>query len=340
MKLLDKLFVALIALGALLSIIAILQLSNIKPSTSPTTITNRPTPISTQISHSDNATSTTPIVNVSSTVQPITTTVLPSIPPTTVATTSTSTTTASSTTSTATSTTTVITETAKPVWNEQLGVTLSQSSASLAYNVTAVAQTDQDGCGPVYLVNGVSDKGYWYQVGLGYDWGCNLQGFWMIYQIFPPNDTTGNSGAKGAIRFNGIVSPGDKVLLDLLPDTNGTLIMQATDWNTGATAETTYSFENADVFIGSLTYERYGYFSGLMTEWERPVPYYGGEQQVIYSEYGNLQMKGYLFAFGGGSNNTLFFYNNTSDPSLNAMLSSDGTEIQYFNGTTLITGNK
>jgi hypothetical protein len=199
---------------------------------------------------------------------------------------------------------------------------------------------DQDGCGPVYLVNGVSDKGYWYQVGLGYDWGCNLQGFWMIYQIFPPNDTTGNSGAKGAIRFNGVVNSGDKVLLDLLPDSNGTLIMQAIDWNTGATAETTYSFENADIFVGSPTYKKYGYFSGLMTEWERPVPYYGGEQQVIYSEYGNLQMKGYLFAFGGGSNNTLFFYNNTNNSSLNATLSSDGTEIQYFNGTMLITGNK
>lgn len=246
-------------------------------------------------------------------------------------------TTVSSTTSTSTSTTTIINEAAKPIWNEQLGIDFSQPIVSLAYNVTAVAQSGQEGCGPVYLVNGFSNKGYWYQLGLGYDWGCNLQGFWMVYQIFPPNDTTGNSGAKGALRFSGAVNPGDKVLLTLLPDTNGTLIMRAIDWNTGASAEATYSFENADIFIGSTSYN-HGYFTGLMTEWERPVPYYGGEQQVIYSEYGNLHMKGYLFAFGSGSNSTFTFSNNTSNPSLNATLSSDGTAVRYFNGTSLITG--
>ena len=247
-------------------------------------------------------------------------------------------TTTSSTTSTSTSTTTIITEAATPIWNEQLGVGFSQPSVSLAYNVTAVAQSDQKGCGPVYLLNGVSDKGYWYQLGLGYDWGCNLQGFWMIYEVFPPNDTSGNAATKGAVQFNGAVNPGDKVLIELLPDTNGTLIMQARDWNTGAKAEATYSFEGADIFIGSASYS-HGYFSGLMTEWERPVPYYGSEQQVTYSEYGNLHMKGYLFAFGGGLNSTFTFSNNTSVPLLNATLSSDGTRVRYSNGTSFITGS-
>jgi hypothetical protein len=41
--------------------------------------------------------------------------------------------------------------------------------------VTAVAQTDaSSGYGPAYLLNGLTDKGYWYQVGLAWNWGHQL----------------------------------------------------------------------------------------------------------------------------------------------------------------------
>ena len=54
--------------------------------------------------------------------------------------------------STSTSTTTsIITTTVNITWSEQLGVEFTQNIASLAYNVTAVVQSES-GCGPVYLV--------------------------------------------------------------------------------------------------------------------------------------------------------------------------------------------
>ena len=54
-------------------------------------------------------------------------------------------------------------------YDEQVGETFTQSFTSMAY-VTAVAQVNSDGIGPAYLLNGLSDKGYWYQVGLSYNW--------------------------------------------------------------------------------------------------------------------------------------------------------------------------
>ena len=238
-------------------------------------------------------------------------------------------------TTTLTPTTTVITTT----WSEQLGVEFTQNIASLAYNVTAVAQTDQYGCGPTYLVNGLSNKGWWYQIGLEYAYGCSTPGFAMDWEVFPPGNTNGTVIPPGVAEFNGKVNAGDKILLDLLPSSNGTLIMEAIDWNTGAVAKYEYSFEGASTFVGTPQYCEYCAFTGLMTEWQRPYSYYGNEQQVTYSEYGNLKMSGFLFAFGGGTKGEPYFYNNTSTASQNAQLTADGATLTYLNGTTFISGN-
>ncbi|MEM4093255.1 MAG: hypothetical protein QW837_09485, partial [Conexivisphaerales archaeon] len=55
-------------------------------------------------------------------------------------------------------------------WDEQLGESFTQSFTSMAFNVTAIAQESSYGYGPAYLLNGLSNTGYWYQVGLSYDW--------------------------------------------------------------------------------------------------------------------------------------------------------------------------
>ena len=55
-------------------------------------------------------------------------------------------------------------------YDEQLGTTFTQNFASITYNVTAVAQSDTNGYGPAYLLNGLGSTGYWYQVGISYDW--------------------------------------------------------------------------------------------------------------------------------------------------------------------------
>ena len=52
-------------------------------------------------------------------------------------------------------------------YDEQLGLTFTQNFYSMLYNVTAVEQSDPtSGAGPAYLLQGLSDMGYWYQVSL------------------------------------------------------------------------------------------------------------------------------------------------------------------------------
>src|SRR5579885_1564621 len=102
-------------------------------------------------------------------------------------------------------------------YDEQIGETFTQSFTSMAYNVTAVPQVDESGYGPAYLLNGLSNTGYWYQVGLSYDWSGIGTGFAMVYEIWDPSGksifpTTGGGGVQG---FSGPVHAGDIVLLNL-----------------------------------------------------------------------------------------------------------------------------
>src|ERR1017187_3147568 len=79
-------------------------------------------------------------------------------------------------------------------YDEQLGVAFTQNFTSLKYNVTAVEQTDPTlGTGPAYLLNGLSNTGYWYQVGLSWNWSPGTNpgtGFGVNYEVF---DSSGNS---------------------------------------------------------------------------------------------------------------------------------------------------
>ena len=58
----------------------------------------------------------------------------------------------------------------KATYDQQVSMIFTQDFQALSYNVTAVSQTDSSGYGPAYLLNGLSDTGYWYQVGLAYNW--------------------------------------------------------------------------------------------------------------------------------------------------------------------------
>lgn len=90
-----------------------------------------------------------------------------------------------------------------PLYDEQLGLTFTQSFTSLEYNVTAVEQTDPTlADGPAYLLNGLSDVGYWYQVGVSWNWNPGTNpgtGFDMNFEVFdsagiryfPPTETVG-----------------------------------------------------------------------------------------------------------------------------------------------------
>jgi len=178
-------------------------------------------------------------------------------------------------------------------YDQQLGFTFVDNYLSLAYNVTAVAQVDSYGYGPAYLLNGLSNTGFWYQVGFSYNWpysgiGGYNQGFAFNYEVFAPNQSSvyPANGGGGLQPFDGPVNEGDEILL-VLSFYGDFVVMYAEDWNTGSSAFQFYSAEGAMYFAGSpnepSNYN--GFFTGLMTEWYHPEPYYLHHSKITYSNY-------------------------------------------------------
>lgn len=235
-------------------------------------------------------------------------------------------------------------------YDEQLGTAFTQNFTSLAYTVTAVAQSGSDGYGPAYLVNGLGNTGYWYQVGLAYNWDpVTAPGFHLAYSVFGPSGNVVfpvNTGA--GITTISPVNPGDTVLLSL-SFSNGNVVMQATDQTTGAQSQETYSAAGSTYFVGSPSSigNSQGFFTGLMTEWYHSVPYYAGEQSVTYNDKSGAITSAWLFmdefsvskngvggtVFSDYTRSPLIF----SNPTQLQLLSSNGA-TESTNATQFITG--
>lgn len=204
--------------------------------------------------------------------------------------------------------------TAPPInYDEQVAITLTQNFADLAYNVTAVAQNDTYGYGPSYLLNGLSNSGYWYQVGLSYDWphqdGGYNPSFNMLFQVYSAEGSVFPiQGGSGSDSYSGPVNNGDTVLLHLyFSDSN--VIMYSYDWNTGANASEKYTAGKATLFMGDKTARanEFGFFTGLMTEEYYTSPYYGNEQFVTYSNSNVSVSSAWMWIDEIASNKNLFY---------------------------------
>ena len=176
-------------------------------------------------------------------------------------------------------------------YDEQLGMSFTQDFASMAYNVTAVEQADPvSGTGPAYLLNGLTASGYWYQVGLAWNWNPGRfpgTGWDMVYEVF---DSKGNTvlpagGGGGVAALQGPVNQGDRITLSLSFTKSGQVDMLATDSITGASASESYSAEGDTQFVGTpgATADSNGFFTGLMTEWYHGAAYYGNEAAVNFT---------------------------------------------------------
>jgi Divergent InlB B-repeat domain len=235
-------------------------------------------------------------------------------------------------------------------YDEQLGMTFTQDSGSLAYTVIAVAQKGTDNYGPAYLLNGLGNTGYWYQVGLSYNWDPGIAtGFQLAYSVFDPSGNlvlpTTNGAGLAAISP---VNPGDSVLLSL-SFANGNVIMRGIDQNTGAQAQETYTASGATVFSGvtSEPSNAQGFFSGLMTEWYHSTLYTGSEQGVTYTTQGASITSAWLwmdeFAVSSRGIGSTVFSNFTNTPvaftgtSPMQTLSSNGALVSA-NANQFITG--
>lgn len=244
-------------------------------------------------------------------------------------------------------------------WDEQIGLTFSPSYTSMAWNVTAVPQSGSYGYGPAYLLNGLTDQGWWYQVGLTYDWpylaGGYASGFRMFYEVWNTSYVSvfPAGGGGGLFSFNGPVNAYDTVGLDLY--FSGTsVIMTATDWDTGASATATYT-AHGSVFVGSgqggYTSSNYnGFFTGLMTEEYHVNQYFGDEQPTHYLDQGYSLPAAWMWADEynpyTGASSLLFFEqrqaNLASQSSAFSYLSTNGTNqfaaANLSGGALYITG--
>lgn len=218
------------------------------------------------------------------------------------------------------------------LYDEQLGMTLRENFLSLAFNVTAVEQTDPGThTGPAYLVNGLTYTGFWYQVGLSWDWSPGY-GFAMSYEVFSPNGTSvfPKGGGGGLANASSAINPGDSVLVALQFD-NGRVDMSIYDWQTAATATVSYSDEHASAFYGlpfSSATSR-GFFTGLMTEWYHGAPFYQNEKTVKYTESGAALDSAWLWAdeFSRLGNTTMAdFFDSSSVP----VVFTNKTQLQGF----------
>jgi hypothetical protein len=233
-------------------------------------------------------------------------------------------------------------------YDEQGAISFTDTFTSLAYNVTAIAQSDQNGYGPAYLVQGLTPNGFWYQVGLAYNWtypnnrtGYN-PGFQFIYEVFAPNGSTvsglliNNKANYGSIakQFAGQIHSGDKVLLNLYFLTNGTVRFYVKDWNTGASQVAYFSSEGATQFNGTGGTDGNGFFTGIMTEWYHESPNYTAQYNITYQPYGHEQTSGRLLIDQKYNETITYSKSSTIIPYYGSgVISSHNITVTYDNGT-------
>lgn len=173
-------------------------------------------------------------------------------------------------------------------YNLQIAEIFYDSYSSLSYNVTAIAQGDLFGFGPGYLLNGLSNIGYWYQVGVSWNWSHanfvnHFNGFQMNYEVFSPSYQSVFPANGGGMKdFNGTVNSNDSVNIGL-HFSGGSVIMSAVDLQTGASASVSYSSFGASSFVGSSTTNNGHTFTGLMTEWYHTNPENTKLEPVTYT---------------------------------------------------------
>jgi hypothetical protein len=176
-----------------------------------------------------------------------------------------------------------------PSYDEQLLMGFEQNfTSSVTYNVTIRALNDSFGFGPAYLLNGLTDQGYWYQVGVAWNLatGSGAQyndGFRFVYEVW--NGNTGSTifprtGGTIAARF--AAEDGNLVELSLNLTQGGLVSMRAHDWNTSAKSAASYYSFGASEFLAYKD-KVSGFPTSLLTEWYHALPYACSDKPVVYS---------------------------------------------------------
>jgi hypothetical protein len=236
-----------------------------------------------------------------------------------------------------------------------MGLTFVDNFTSLAYEVTAIPQADADGLGPNYLLNGLSNTGYWYQIGLAYNWETETQtsytqGFQATYEVFSPSGISvfPVAGGSGSLALSGPIYQNDRVLLGIFFSEDD-VVLSVDDATTGAYSSKSLSAYGASIFVGNpvSSLDNNGFFTGLMTEWYHEAPYYQNELVETFSPHGSVNSPAWLWADEFFCLNTscdrdtrISLFNNVTDYEVNGPYSfaTDGATIQYLQDGTFLTG--
>jgi hypothetical protein len=176
-------------------------------------------------------------------------------------------------------------------YDEQASLTEMVNTSNLQTSVTPTDLSDTDGYGPGYLLNGMTEKGYWYQSGVSFNWGRgngHVVGSTFLYTVF---GTSGYQLAAGMYRIQ--AASGDSVQLSLTI-IDGNVIMEVSDSRTCAIAEGTYSAFGATEFGSNATGSMKGFYNGLLTEWWHAFPFQGHTGRADYTIPPAIDSKAYV----------------------------------------------
>jgi hypothetical protein len=163
-------------------------------------------------------------------------------------------------------------------YDEQLWLGFERNFTSLSYNVTAVEQSDTFGNGPWYLLNGLTTKGIWYQVGVSWNKFYEVNDLWFISEVW---NATSRKVLASTLFPLSPARANDSVGLSLVFEGQDNVVMKSYDWRTEAKEETTYFAYGATQFVSNGTP---GFFpTSLLTEWHLVTPYYCSNLHVVFS---------------------------------------------------------
>ena len=156
-------------------------------------------------------------------------------------------------------------------YDDQVSFNFGGNYTSLAFNVTAVQYTDNYGYGPGYFLNGLSNKHYWYQVGVSWNWGSGggpNSGFQFMYEEWNSSNLPVPTyrGADQIRTTPGGIRAGDNILLEI-NFTNNLIETLAKDWDTNSSTLVIYPNLNATTFVPYYGMNRTYFSTSVLAEW-------------------------------------------------------------------------
>jgi hypothetical protein len=170
-----------------------------------------------------------------------------------------------------------------PQYDEQAILFDPISSASVSSSVNVSSQTDAQGYGAAFLANAESSAGYWYQVGVAFDWGWGsgyLPGFVFIYSMYAPGTPSNSPTSICMVRAD--LLQNEPVLLAIAVS-SGTVLVSLSQPSVGLLDSALFSSYGASTLEGTSGASPSGFFTGWMTEWRHAATYYGPSANAAYS---------------------------------------------------------